>query len=120
MVKGIISFGNIEIEKYKSHHRKNLILLEDVDTDNILITGMVSMGEKDYKYFIGCKDVDYKIKPLCIIFPKTTPCVKNHDGETKWMKFLIKDDAFLQKYNDILNKVTTNSLIGNPSKTNII
>ena len=36
MSKEIIAFGNIEWEKSKFHHRKNLILLEDIDTDNIL------------------------------------------------------------------------------------
>ena len=34
MGKEIITFGNIEIEKRKFHHRQNLILLEDLDLDN--------------------------------------------------------------------------------------
>ena len=42
----IIAFDNIEIEKRKFLHRKNLILLEDVGIDNILISNMVSSGEK--------------------------------------------------------------------------
>ena len=39
-------------------------MLEDVDVDNILISSMVSSGEKHYKYFTGYKDDDYKIKAL--------------------------------------------------------
>ena len=32
-VKKLLTFGDIEIEKGKFHHRKNLILLEDVDIE---------------------------------------------------------------------------------------
>ena len=33
--------------------------------------------------------------------------VKNYDGETKWMYFLIEDDDdFLEKYNTIWDKVS--------------
>ena len=46
MGKEIITFGDIEIEKRKFHHRKNLISLEYVDIDNIMISRMVSSGEK--------------------------------------------------------------------------
>ena len=66
MSKEITAFGNIEIEKRKFHHCKNLILLEDVDIDKIQVL-VVFSGEKDYKYFIGYKDDDHKIKPLRIM-----------------------------------------------------
>ena len=46
MNKEVISFGNIEIEKLKFHHLKNLILLQDVDIDNIQMSSMISSGEK--------------------------------------------------------------------------
>ena len=42
--KEIIVFGKIEVEKFKFHHRQNLILLEGVDIDNISISSMVSSG----------------------------------------------------------------------------
>lgn len=32
-------------KKRKIYHQKNLVLLEDVDTDNTLIPGIVSSGE---------------------------------------------------------------------------
>ena len=47
MSKKIIAFGNVKIEKLKFHHRKNLILLEDGDIDNTLISSMTSSGEKE-------------------------------------------------------------------------
>ena len=65
MGKRIIRLGNTEIKKWKCHHRKNLILLEDLDIDKTQVCSMTSSGEKNYKYFIGCKDDDHKIKSLC-------------------------------------------------------
>ena len=56
MSKEIIGFGNIEIEKYKFPHRKNLILLEDGDIGSTYVSSVVSSGEKNYKYFIVYKD----------------------------------------------------------------
>ena len=43
---------------------------------------MVSSGEKNYKYLIGYKYDDHKIKPLCIMLPKTNTSAKCYDGET--------------------------------------
>ena len=42
-----------------------------------------------------------KIKPLNIMFPKTSAYGKGHDGQTKWMYFFIEDDELLKKYNTI-------------------
>ena len=67
MSKEIIAFGNIEIEKGEFHCRKNIVSLEEVDIDNIQHS---LSGEKNYKYFIGYKDDDYKIKPLHIMLLK--------------------------------------------------
>ena len=47
MGKEIITFGNIEIEKRKFYHRKNLILLEDLYIDNIQASSVVSSGKKN-------------------------------------------------------------------------
>ena len=38
-------FGDNEIEKRKFHHRKNIILLEDVDTQKIQASNKLSLGE---------------------------------------------------------------------------
>ena len=72
-------FGNIKTEKRKFHHQ---ILLEDLDIDNKVISRMVSPGEPNYKYFIGYKDDDYKIKLLRIMYPKINGNVECYGGET--------------------------------------
>ena len=40
------------------------------------------------------------------MLPKTSAYVKNYDGQTKLMYFLIKDDDLLEKYNTIWDKVS--------------
>ena len=57
-----------------------------------MISRMVSPGEPNYKYFIGYKDDDYKIKSLRIMLPKINGYVECYGGETSWMIFLINDD----------------------------
>ena len=57
---------------------------------------MVSSGKKNYKYFIGYKDDDYRIKPLRTILPNTSTYVKRYDREIKWINILVKDDDLLK------------------------
>ena len=41
-----------------------------------------------------------------MMLPKTSAYVKSHDGETKWMHFLIEDNELLEKYNTVWDKVS--------------
>ena len=45
-----------------------------------------------------------KVKPLNIMLPKISAYVKSHDGQTKWMYFLIEED---ERCNTIWDKVST-------------
>lgn len=47
-------------------------MTDDIDIDETVMSSKVSSGEENYKYFMGYKDDDYKIKPLCIMLPKTS------------------------------------------------
>ena len=40
------------------------------------------------------------------MLPKSSVYVKDYDGKTKWMYFLIKDDNLLKKYNTICDKLS--------------
>ena len=77
-----------------------------MDNENVLVSNKISFGEKNYKYFIGYLYNDNRVKPLHIIFPKTSAYVKSYDRHTKWMHFLIEDDDLLEKYNIIWDKVS--------------
>ena len=101
--KEIITFGNIEIEKYKFHQHKSLILIHDINIDRIVVSNKVPFGKKGFKYFIGYEDDSEKLMPLCIMRQK----MRAYIGfvETKYMSFLLKDNKFLEKYNEIGNKM---------------
>ena len=60
MDKEIVVCGNIEIEKRKFHRDKNQTLSEDVDIDNIRYLVCFLLVKKEYKYFIGYKNNDYR------------------------------------------------------------
>ena len=65
--------------------------------------------KKNCKYFIGYLDDDYKVKPLHLIYSKTSAYIKRYDGKIKWMYFWIEDDELLRKYNDIWNEVSNST-----------
>ena len=105
MVKEILMFGDVEIEKNKFYRNKTPILLKDVDIEKVIVPNKILLGEKNYKYFIGYFYDDRKVKPLHLMLPKTSAYVKSFDGQTKWMYFMIEDDDLLEKNNTIWVKV---------------
>ena len=48
MKKEVITFGDVEIEKRKFHRYKNLVLLEDADIGNRVISNKISLGKKGF------------------------------------------------------------------------
>ena len=46
MVKEILTFGDIEIEKNRFYRHKTPILLEDVDIEIVIVSNKISFGEK--------------------------------------------------------------------------
>ena len=97
MGKEILTFGNNEIKK-KNYHRKAPIFLGDEDVEKVLVSNKISLGEINYKFFIGYLYNGHKIKPLNIMLAKTSTYKKSYDGQTRWMYFLIEDDDLLEKY----------------------
>ena len=106
MNKKIIAFCDNKIEKRRFHRYENLIFLEDVYIDKILMSNKIFSSRKNFKYFIGYMDDDYKTEAFSIILPKTSVYVKRYDGETLLM-FGTKSAILLKKY-----------LIANPSSLN--
>ena len=84
---------------------KVLFLKKYVDIEIVLVSRKISLGEKNYKYFIGYLNNDDRVKPVHMILPKTSAYVKRYDGQTKWMHFLFEDDGLLKKYDTIWSKV---------------
>ena len=87
MDKGSLIFGDIGIDKCNFHCPEYPMWVDYEYIDKILISNKVQYGKKGNKHFIGYKDDDYKIKPLCIMLPKISGYAKSFDG-TKYMLFL--------------------------------
>ena len=83
----------------------------DVDIEKVLVSNKISLGKKNYKYFIGYLYNDDKVKPLHIMLPKTSAYVNSFDGQTKWMYSLIEDNDLLEKYNTIWENFSADTIL---------
>ena len=79
MGKEILTFEDIEFEKNRFYRNKTPVLLRDIDTEELLVSTKISVGEKNYKYFIGYFYNDNKVKSLHIMLPKTIAYVKSYE-----------------------------------------
>ena len=84
--KEILTLVILKFKKNFYRH-KTLILLGDIGIEKLLVSNKISLGEKNYKYFIGYSYNDIKVRPLNIMLPKTSAYVKSYDEQTKWMYF---------------------------------
>ena len=66
------------------------------------------MGKKGFKfkYFSTYKD-DENVMPIYIMLPKMSRYVHSFD-ESKYISFFIKDHELIEKYGNILDKVSNN------------
>ena len=83
LIKEILTFGDIDIKKNIFYHHEIPILLKDGDIEKVLVSNKTSSAQKNFKYFIGYLYNDNKVKPLYIMFLKTSAHVKRYDGQTK-------------------------------------
>ena len=60
----MITYHNIEVEKYEFYQHKNPILIYDVNTDRIVAYNKVLFGGKRFKFLLGCEDDSEKIYTL--------------------------------------------------------
>ena len=77
MSKKNLAFEDIEIEKNKFYRNMIPIPLRDIDIEKVLVSNQISFGEKDCNFFIGYLYNDHKLKPLHIMFPKTSTYVRS-------------------------------------------
>ena len=61
-------------------------------------------SDDGFKYFRGYKEGEI-VKPLWIILPQMTGCIKYFQNGGKNMCFAIKDDYVLEKHNEIWDKI---------------
>ena len=97
--------SDIEVNKKDLYASKQAILLNLVNTNNIVISYRVKQNNDTNKYFIGYSHDDGVIKPLCIVLPQMSGYIKYFENGAKNMSFKIEDEDVYLKYNEIWNKV---------------
>ena len=100
MTKKTLKFNNIRVNKKKFHMSKKAIDLMSVNVNKIVVSDKFNYNEAGFKYFIGYQKGEI-VKPLCIILPQTSGCIKYFEYGSQNMSFLIKDDEVLEKYEQI-------------------
>ena len=105
MANKTINFEDKKINKRNFYKNKKLFNLHNLNVNKILVSKKKLYGTKDpLKYFIGYKDHDDVIRPLCIHLPQMIGYVKHFDSN-KTMSFKVNDNKLLKKYNKIWEKL---------------
>ena len=95
-----LKVDNPVINKNEFHASKQVIALNLVDTKKIIVSDKFKFDDDDSKYFNGYllddgddddDDDDDVIRPLCIILPQMSGCIKYFDDGGKNMSFKIED-----------------------------
>ena len=105
MSEQTLKFGGIVFNKKEFHASKQGIALNSVKTGKILVSCKFKHSDDGFKYFIGYLHDDDVIRPLCIILPQMSGCIKYFDNGGKKMSFKIEDESVYLKYTEIWNKI---------------
>ena len=89
-----LKFDNVIVNKKEVHDSKQAMDLNLVDINKIVISDKFRHNSKDFKYFIGYKEVDI-IRPSCTVLPQMSGYMKYFDDGGKNVSFKIEDDNIL-------------------------
>ena len=104
MSKQTLKFGDIVVNKIELYASKQAAALNSVNTNKIVTSYKINQNESDFKYFIGYLQDNDIVKPLCIMLPQLSGCIKYFDNGGKNMSFKIEDESVYIKYTEIWNK----------------
>ena len=96
MSEKTLKFDNIRVNKKEFHKSKQSIDLLSVNVDQIVISDKFKHSDEGFKYSTGYQKGEI-VKPLCIILPQMSGCIKYFEKGGKSMSFLIKDDDVWEK-----------------------
>ena len=86
-----LEFDNIRVNKKEFHKSNQPIGLKSVNVNQIVVSDRFKHSDEGFKYFIGYQE-DEIVKPLCVILPQMSGCIKYFQNGDKNMSFLIKDE----------------------------
>ena len=93
------------MNKKDFHASKKAIPFNSVNKNNIVISQRVKHNDDSYRYFIGYAHDDGVIRPLCVILPQMSGCIKYFENGGKNMSFKIEEESVYLKYVEIWNKI---------------
>ena len=99
-----IKFGDKEVNKKEFYSSKQAIPLDSVDLDKIVVSNKWKINDTTYKCLCGYLNND-TIQPLCVILPQMNRYIKYFDDGGKNMSFVMDDEEFYEKYNEICEVV---------------
>ena len=105
MSKQTLGFNNVVVNKKDFHSSKKAIPLNSVNTKNKVVSYRIKHSDDSYKYFIGYLHDDGVIRPLCVILPEMSECIKHFENDGKNMSFKIEEESVYLKYSEIWNKI---------------
>ena len=90
MSKQTLKFSDIVVNKKVFYASKQAIPLGSVNTSNIIVSYRIKHNDDGFKYFIGYSHDDDVIRPLCIILPQMSGCIKHFDNGGKTCHLKLK------------------------------
>ena len=100
MSEKTLKFNNIRVNKKEFHKSKQPVDLISVNVDQIVVSDIFRHSDEGFKNFIGYQEGKI-VKPLCIILPQMSGCIKYFKNGGENMSFFIKDDEVWEKYEQI-------------------
>ena len=99
----MIKLDDTDIEKQKFHQHKSPILIDNIGINKIVVYNKVPFRKKDFRYFIGYKDV--KISQTFMHIPSIMSAFRRDFDKTKYI-FFEKHEKLLEKYSKMQKKVS--------------
>ena len=99
-----IKFNNVRVTKKEFDKSKQAIDLDFGIENRIVVPEKFRHSDEGFKYFIGYQE-DEIFKPLRIILPQMSGCIKYFEHGGKNRSFMIKDVNILDMYNEIWDKI---------------
>ena len=100
MSEKILKYNCIRLNKKEFYKSEQPIDLMSVKVDQIVVSDKFKHTIGGFKYFIGYQEGEI-VKPLCIILPQMSGCIKYFEKGGKNMYFTMKDNEVWEKYKQI-------------------
>ena len=106
MAQEAVHFGESGIIKSAFHKNKKPININEVDSEDIVLSHKKSYGKDSFKHFIEYRHEGNAFpSPLCVELPQMNAYTKYFDKNSEYMNLLVNDKKKIEKYSEIWNKI---------------